>query len=85
MPGYDVDLMSVPAAWVDKALVDLNLSEQFEVQRVGLLDRSGGDQEPGVLFGSELTSETTLVAEDTILVYGQEEKLEALETAATEA
>jgi H+/Cl- antiporter ClcA len=84
MPGYDIQLIAVPAAWVGKTLEDLNLHEQFEVQVVGLLDRSAGDEQPGVLFGTELDEATTLVAEDTILVYGQEEKLHALETAATE-
>jgi CIC family chloride channel protein len=79
LPGYDIHLLPVPAAWVGKTLSDLDLPEQFEVQVVGLLDRSAGDAEPSVRFGSELTVATTLVAEDTILVYGQEEKLDALE------
>ncbi len=70
LPGYDIQLISVPAAWVGKRLDDLNLHEQFEVQVVGLLDRSAVDEQPRVLFGSELTAATTLVAEDTILVYG---------------
>jgi CIC family chloride channel protein len=84
LPGYDIELISVPAAWVGKTLNDLNLHEQFGVQVVGLLDRSATDEEPRVLFGSELIATTTLVAEDTILVYGQEEKLDALEAAATQ-
>jgi hypothetical protein len=84
LPGYDIQLLPVPAAWAGKTLSDLNLPEQFEVQVVGLLDRSAGDEQPDVLFGSELDAGTTLVAGDTILVYGQEEKLEALETAATQ-
>jgi H+/Cl- antiporter ClcA len=84
LPGYDIEQIPVPAAWVGKTLDDLNLHEQFEVQVVGLLDRSAGDEQPRVLFGSELAAATTLVAEDTILVYGQEEKLDALETAATQ-
>ena len=84
LPGYDVQLIPVPAAWVGKTLDDLGLEEQFEVQVVGLLDRSAGDEQPSVLFGSELSASTTLVAEDTILVYGQQEALDALETAATQ-
>ena len=84
LPGHDIRHISVPAAWVGKTLDDLNLGGQFEVQVVGLLDRSAGDAQPSVLFGSELTAATTLVAEDTILVYGQEEKLDALERAATQ-
>jgi CIC family chloride channel protein len=84
LPGYDIRLLSVPAAWVGKTLDDLSLPEQFEVQVVGLLDRSAGDEQPSVLFGSELSAGATLVEEDTILVYGQEEKLDALETAATQ-
>jgi CIC family chloride channel protein len=84
LPGYDVELIRVSTAWVGKTLDDLNLHEQFEVQVVGLLDRSAGDEQPRVLFGSELTATTTLVAGDTILVYGQEEKLDALETATTQ-
>jgi CIC family chloride channel protein len=84
LPGYDIYQLSVPAAWVGKTLEDLNLHEQFEVQVVGLLDRSAGDEQPRVLFGAELTAATTLVAEDKILVYGREEKLDALETATTQ-
>jgi CIC family chloride channel protein len=84
LPGYDILLLPVPAAWAGKTLSDLNLHEQFDVQVVGLLDRSAGDEQPDVLFGSELDIGTTLVAEDTILVYGQEEKLDELETATTQ-
>jgi CIC family chloride channel protein len=84
LPGYDLRHIGVPGAWVGKTLDDLNLHERFEVQVVGLLDRSAGDEQPRVLFDSELTAATTLVAEDTILVYGQKEKLDALETAATQ-
>jgi CIC family chloride channel protein len=84
LPGYDIELIGVPAAWVGKTLDDLNLHERFEVQVVGLLDRSAGDEQPRVLFDAELTATTTLVAEDTVLVYGQEEKLDALETAAAQ-
>lgn len=82
LPGYDLSLLRVPAAWVGKKLKDLRLAEQFEVQVVGLLDRSASEEEPRVLFGSDLGPEITLDAEDTILVYGQEEELDALETAA---
>ena len=84
LPGYDIQAISVPAAWVGRTLRDLNLQEQFEVQVVGLLDRSAGNEQPGVLFDSQLTAGTTLEAEDTILVYGEEVKLDALETATTQ-
>jgi CIC family chloride channel protein len=84
LPGYDIQLLSVPAAWVGKTLDDLKLHERFEVQVVGLLDRSAGEEQPSVLFDPELTTATTLVAEDTILVYGQEEKLEAMVAAETQ-
>jgi hypothetical protein len=84
LPGYDIQLIGVPAAWIGKTLNDLRLPEQFEVEVVGLLDRSTGDEQPRVLFGSELDSATTLVAGDTILVYGQEEKLDTLKTVATQ-
>ena len=83
LPGYDIQAISVPAAWVGRTLRDLNLQDQFEVQVVGLLDRSAGNEQPGVLFDSQLTAGTTLEAEDTILVYGEEVKLDALETATT--
>jgi len=84
LPGYDIQLIGVPAAWVGKTLNDLSLPEQFEVEVVGLLDRSAGDDQPRVLFGSELDSATILVAGDTILVYGQEETLNALEMFVTQ-
>jgi CIC family chloride channel protein len=85
VPGYDISLLGVPAAWVGKKLKDLRLPERFEVQVVGLLDRSAGEEQPRVLFGSEQAAEATLDAEDTILVYGQEEKLDTLETTTTES
>ena len=84
LPGYEIQQMPVPAAWIGKTLNDLSLYEQFEVEVVGLLDRSAGDEQSKVLFGSELDAATTLVEGDTILVYGQEEKLDALEIAATQ-
>ncbi len=84
LPGYDIELLEVPAAWLGKTLDDLNLHEAFEVQVIGLLDRSADDEQPRVLFGSELAASTTLVAGDTVLVYGEEEKLEALATATTQ-
>jgi len=51
---------------------------------VGLLDRSAGDEQPGVLFDSELTEATNLVEEDTILVYGQAQELDARKTTVTQ-
>jgi CIC family chloride channel protein len=84
LPGYDVEQIRVPPAWVGKTLSDLNLHEEFEVQVVGLLDRSAGDEQPSVLFGDGLATGTILVAEDTLLVYGPEEKLVALVTAAAQ-
>jgi len=82
LPGYDIQQVAVPAAWVGKTLDELNLLGQFEVQVVGLLDRSAGDEQPKVLFGSELDPTTVLVEGDTILVYGEEAELDALEIAA---
>jgi CIC family chloride channel protein len=84
LPGYDIQLLPVPAAWAGKTLSDLNLPEHFDVQVIGLLDRSAGDEQPTVLFGPDLNVETTLVAEDTILVYGQESDLDALEVASAQ-
>ena len=78
-----MDRVEEVRSWIGKTLNDLSLYEQFEVQVVGLLDRSAGDEQSKVLFGSELDAATTLVEGDTILVYGQEEKLDALETAAS--
>jgi CIC family chloride channel protein len=84
LPGYDVRQIGVPAAWVGQTLDDLHLHEQFEVQVVGLLDRSASDERPRVRFGSERIAGTTLVAGDTLLVYGHKENLDALERAAME-
>jgi uncharacterized protein with PhoU and TrkA domain len=81
LPGYDIQQVAVPAAWAGKTLADLNLNEQFEVQVVGLLDCSAGDEQPKVLFGSDLDATPTLVEGDTILVYGEEVELDALEIA----
>jgi CIC family chloride channel protein len=84
LPGYDVQLLPVSAAWAGQTLADLKLHEQFDVQVVGLLDRSAGEDQVCVQFGSELSEEATLDAEDTILVYGHEETLHALETAVSQ-
>jgi CIC family chloride channel protein len=84
LPGYDIQLLPVPAAWVGKTLSDLNLHEEFDVQVVGLLDRSAEGEQPSVRFGSELPIKTRLNEEDTILVYGEEEKLDVLETSVTQ-
>jgi hypothetical protein len=84
LPGYDIELLSVPAAWVGKTLRELKLHKHFGVQVVGLLDRSAGEEQPSVRFGSEMDASTTLEAEDIILIYGQEEKLDALETTASQ-
>ena len=84
LPGYDIELLSVPAAWVGKRLRELKLHKQFGVQVVGLLDRSAGEEQPSVRFGSEMDASATLGAEDIILIYGQEEKLDALETTASQ-
>jgi CIC family chloride channel protein len=84
LPGYDIQQVAVPAAWAGKTLDDLNLHEQFEVQVVGLLDRSAGEDQPEVLFGSELDDTTALVEGDTILVYGEEVELDALEQATSQ-
>jgi uncharacterized protein with PhoU and TrkA domain len=84
LPGYDIELLSVPAAWVGKTLRELKLHKQFGVQVVGLLDRSADEEQPSVRFGSDMDASTTLEAEDIILIYGQEEKLDALETSASQ-
>jgi CIC family chloride channel protein len=84
LPGYDIHLIPVPGAWAGKRLAELKLDERFDVQVVGLLDRSAETEQASVLFGSELSAETTLVEEDTILVYGQQEKLDVMEAAALE-
>jgi len=83
LPGYDIQLIPVPGAWAGKRLDELELDEQFDVQVVGLLDRSAETEQPSVLFGSELSPETTLVEEDTMLVYGRQEELDAMGAAAT--
>jgi CIC family chloride channel protein len=85
LPGYDIEQIPVPAAWYGKTLYDLDLHGRFDVQVVGLLDRSAGEDQPAAQFGSELDTSTVLVAGDMILVYGQEQKLEALAAAATQA
>jgi CIC family chloride channel protein len=84
LPDYEIEQISVPATWAGTTLDELDLHEQFGVQVVGLLDRSAGEEQPRVLFGAELDEATTLVTGDTVLVYGQKEKLDALETAANE-
>jgi len=80
LPGYDIQLLPLPDAWVGKTLSDLNLHEHFDVQVIGLLDRSAGKDQPSVRFGSEMDESTTLEAEDTILIYGREAELDTLAT-----
>ena len=84
LPGYDIEQIAVPAAWAGKTLDDLDLYEQFEVQVVGLLDRSAGDEQPkrSIRFGAGRSNNSGRGGYDT--GYGQEEKLDALETAVTQ-
>jgi CIC family chloride channel protein len=84
LPGYQLEQLRIPAAWVGKTLDDLDLPGQFDVQIVGLLDLSAPDGQPRVLFASWVAATTTLEAGDAILVYGQEAKLEELERAVTQ-
>jgi CIC family chloride channel protein len=79
LPGYDTRHVNLPKAWVGLTLNNLNLNEQFEVNVIGLLDRSEGDEEPEVLFSSTLTR--TLEQDDVLVIYGRDQNLDALETA----
>ena len=81
LPGYDIELLRVPPAWIGQTLNDLHLADQYDVHVVGLLDRTTGDERPRALFDATLAAAATLVAEDTILVYGEQERLRALEIA----
>lgn len=79
LPGFGTRRVPVPASWVGQTLTQLRLHDQFDVQVVGLLDRSAGDEEPQVLFSATYT--TPLAKGDTLVVYGRDKKLDALETA----
>jgi CIC family chloride channel protein len=79
LPGYDTRHINIPPAWAGQTLSILNLNERFEVNVIGLLDRSEGDEEPKVLFSSTLTR--TLEQDDVLVIYGRDENLDALETA----
>ena len=79
LPGFDTRRVSVPAGWIGQTLAELQLHDQFDVQVVGLLDRSAGDDEPQVLFSDTYT--TPLAAGDVLVIYGRDEKLDVLETA----
>ncbi len=57
----------------------LNIHDQFDVNVIGLLDRSEGDEEPEVLFSSTLTR--TLAQDDVLVIYGRDKNLDALATA----
>jgi CIC family chloride channel protein len=79
LPGYDTRQINLPEAWAGQTLNTLNLNEQFDVNVIGLLDRSEGDEEPEVLFSSTLTK--TLEENDVLVIYGRDKNLDALETA----
>jgi uncharacterized protein with PhoU and TrkA domain len=79
LPGYDTRRINLPKAWAGQTLNTLNLNEQFDVNVIGLLDRSEGDEEPKVLFSSTLTR--TLEQDDVLVIYGRDKNLDALETA----
>jgi CIC family chloride channel protein len=79
LPGYDTRQINLPKAWAGQTLNSLNLTEQFDVEVIGLLDRSEGDEEPEVLFSSTLTK--TLEKNDVLVIYGRDKNLDALEKA----
>ena len=79
LPGYDTRHIYLPEAWAGQTLNSLNLDERFDVNVIGLLDRSEGDEEPEVLFSSMLTK--MLAENDVLVIYGRNKNLDALETA----
>jgi CIC family chloride channel protein len=79
LPGYDTRHIYLPEAWAGQTLNSLNLDERFDVNVIGLLDRSEGDEEPEVLFSSMLAR--TLEENDVLVIYGRNKNLDALETA----
>jgi len=79
LPGYDTRHINLPRAWAGQTLSSLNLNERCDVNVIGLLDRSEGDEEPEVLFSSTLTK--TLAENDVLVIYGRDKNLDALETA----
>ncbi len=79
LPGYDTRHVNLPKAWAGQTLNSLNLNEQFDVNVIGLLDRSAGDDEPMVLFSSTLTK--MLEENDVLVIYGRNKNLDELETA----
>ena len=81
LPGYDTRQINLPKAWAGQTLNTLNLNDQFEVNVIGLLDRSVGDEEPEVIFSSTLTR--TLEQNDVLVIYGRDQNLDALETTVT--
>ncbi len=79
LPGYDTRHIYLPEAWAGQTLNSLNLDERFDVNVIGLLDRSEGDEEPEVVFSSTLTK--TLEENDVLVIYGRNKNLDTLETA----
>ena len=79
LPGYDTRQINLPETWAGQTLSTLNLNEQFDVNVIGILDRSEGDEEPEVLFSSTLSK--TLAENDVLVIYGRGKNLDALETA----
>jgi Trk K+ transport system NAD-binding subunit len=82
LPGYETRRINVPKAWVGQTLSTLNLDEQFDVNVIGLLDQSEGDEELAKLSSSMLTK--TLEQGDVLVIYGSNENLDALEAAIAE-
>jgi CIC family chloride channel protein len=80
LPGYDTRQINLPEAWAGQTLNTLNIGEKFDINVIGLLDRSEGDEEPQVLFSSTLSR--TLEQNDVLVIYGRDKDLDALEAAA---
>ena len=79
LPGASVRRIPIPAKWANQTLIDLDFRRRFDLNVIGLVEQEGEDGRPHVRLGSAAT--VILQQGDILVVLGQDEHLDALETA----
>ncbi|NJN55225.1 MAG: hypothetical protein HC804_10975 [Anaerolineae bacterium] len=79
LPGMGSRRIAAPPSWWGKTLVELDFRKRYEVNVVGLMEYQDEQGMPRVRL--DTSSTTPLEDGDILVVVGQDEKLEALETA----
>lgn len=81
LPGFSIRRVGISAAWAGKTIVELQIRQKYEVNVVGLAESQPQDEsmQPQIRLNPDLS--IPLTAQDTLIVLGEDAKLDALEVA----